>query len=336
MQLRQSSLVFLTTTLLVALTGQWANAISLDNNGTQGYEATFNLEGGGKLIEHGDNISLLSPPDEKSDFMQTLTRLFPSSEGWTFTPAKFNLPPGQFKVDYFLPDMQPGRDDKTGKPTVNAGANIQLRYIPPLSVPLPGSIPDPNKLHWIQRVTAYDLTDLTKIKGDPNNFIDVPSTQNNPFYDLNPGVKLPNKYTFQDMPGKTRFQANSTTIVDTFVAELFLVSGPDPVLVPDPLKVPKLFTIYNGISWSWKNTFTPPPSGGGGGGCSGGSGGGGCTTVAFAARTIDRELPLSDIDSDEASQSPKSVPEPTTALGVLVLGAWGVVQGLKKRIAKQP
>lgn len=262
MRLRQFSLIFLTTTSLVVLTGRWANAITL-TGATEGYDISVPLQGS-TLTAHGDRISLLARPS--SDFMTTLTSLF---QGWTFTPAQSDLP-GAFNVDYFVPYIQPGQT-ASGQPTVDAGADIQLRYIsPPLNVSLAGSTPapDPNKLHWIQRVTKFNLTGR---KGVPNNFIDVPSGESTPYYDRNPGINLPNQYTFKDTPGKVRPQAPNTVIVDTFVAQLFLVEE----------TAPKTVKIYNGLSWSWQNTFTPtppislPPIP-----CTGGSGGGGCPTVA--------------------------------------------------------
>lgn len=54
--------------------------------------------------------------------------------------------------------------------------------------------------------------------------------------------------------------------------------------------------------------------------CNGGSGGSGCSTTSLLANRYSR---------------PSSVPEPTAALGLLALGTWGAVQGLKIRKSKR-
>ena len=317
MHSRHYSLVFLTTTLLIAFTAEWVNALSLTGE-TGGYDISITFQDGNQeldtLTAHGNRISLLAPPDQNSAFMKTLTSLFPKTQGWTFTPATSNNLPGVFNVDYFQAYLQPGQTT-SGQLTVDAGANIKLTYIPPQNIPSP----DPNTLHWIQRVTKYNLSGR---KGNSNNFIDVPSTQNNPFYDLIPDINLPNKYTFVDVPGKVRYQANTTVIVDTFIAQLFLVG------IPDPVNAPKTVTIYNGIKWGWSNTFTPPPPPPPPPPCNGSSGGGGCRT-ALASNIQVQNQALSDIEISKSSPTPVSVPEPIPALGLLALGIWGTFQGLK-------
>lgn len=185
MQLRKYSLVFLTTTFLVALTGKCASAISLAGS-TQGFTSAITLDSGATLTVTGDPVSLLPIPNQNNLFIRTLSTLFPR---WTFTPATSDLP-GEFYVDQFLPNNTTGID-ANGVPAVYVGTNFQFRYIPPQDVSLPQ--PNPDTLHWIQRVTNYNFAGR---RGTQNNFIDVPSNQLNPFYDLNPGIDLPDKYTF--------------------------------------------------------------------------------------------------------------------------------------------
>ncbi|MUG97976.1 hypothetical protein F7734_38980 [Scytonema sp. UIC 10036] len=84
---------------------------------------------------------------------------------------------------------------------------------------------------------------------------------------------------------------------------------------------------------------------GDGGSCSGSSGGGGCTGTSGANRVRYQELPpemrnyINDPDwgdfikdtnwwSEFESKSPVSTPEPTSALGLLALGAWGIIRAL--------
>ena len=80
----------------------------------------------------------------------------------------------------------------------------------------------------------------------------------------------------------------------------------------------------------WFNLPASGDSGDNGGGCNGGggSGGGGCART-LALRTVNQSLPIFDIDKDYTSGKSKSVPESTPALGLLALGAWGIVKALK-------
>jgi hypothetical protein len=80
----------------------------------------------------------------------------------------------------------------------------------------------------------------------------------------------------------------------------------------------------------WFNLPASGDSGDNGGGCNGGggSGGGGCART-LALRTVNQSLPIFDIDKDYTSEKSKSVPESTPALGLLALGAWGIVKALK-------
>lgn len=80
----------------------------------------------------------------------------------------------------------------------------------------------------------------------------------------------------------------------------------------------------------WFNLPASGDSADNGGGCNGGggSGGGGCART-LALRTVNQSLPIFDIDKDYTSEKSKSVPESTPALGLLALGAWGIVKALK-------
>lgn len=346
-------LIFFTVTSAAVVIVKQTNAATLTGNNLRGYDARLSVQNNlgneiGVINAHGYPISLLAPPAKNSLFQQILTATFPSSQGWQFTPATSSLP-GNFNIDFFLPNVAPAKpfSDPANPyvliPAIDEGSQIQLRYIPPptsTSKPSPSAIvpsPLPNTLHWIQQVTR-------NIQGGPHsgiyNFIDIDSTQNNPFYDLNPKNRpLPDKYTFIDFPG-LRTPATitpTTTITDTFIAQLYLVG------VADPINAPQKVTIYDGISWAWQNQLTPPspkpnsspksttnpPA------CnSGGSGGGGCGSV-FSARTVMEELPLSDFDSGEVFVPPESVPEPTTILGILGIGVWGAALRLKRKNHKQ-
>ena len=179
--------------------------------------------------------------------------------------------------------------------TSRVGAFFQLKYIPGGSDPTPSG----NELHWIQRVVNnHNITDNPGY-GNLEDVIDRLPGNSTPFYDLgaNNGT---NERTFVDLSQRNNPQDNHY-----WSAELHLVE----------LIAPKEVRIYNGVSWGWTNTYTPPSDP-----CSGGSGGGGC----FRAFT-DQDVTF----SSNIPAPSTSVPEYTSRLGLLALGAWGVFQGLK-------
>ena len=187
------------------------------------------------------------------------------------------------------------------------GAQFQLFYHPGMGAPTPAV----NQLHWIQRVVNNHNITNNPGHGNDEDIIDVSPGQSNPFYDLIPGITFTDEDELADGPARP-----DPWNEHIWSAELYLVE------IPDPVNAPKSVTIYNGISWGWRNIVTPPTTGGGG--CNGSSGGGGCTGTF-----ISQELPLSD--GVNASHSPHSIPEHTSVLGLLGLGAWGIFQGLKIR-----
>ncbi len=205
--------------------------------------------------------------------------------------------------------------DLPGNPP-GVGANIQLRYSPAVTYnPLINYNPTTagSELHWIGRVMS-NHNFKTNQHGDTEDVIDVASGQPNPFYDLNPSVTFTDEDDFADGPARPDLQNDHY-----WSAELYLVEK-----TPGKQEV----TIYNGISWGWRNTVTPPPPVSLPP-CVGGSGGGGCLTTVSTNRN------LLFFNSGNAAQFRKPVDEPTTALGLLALGAWGAVQGLKIRKSKQ-
>ena len=145
----------------------------------------------------------------------------------------------------------------------------------------------------------------------------LPASSYNPTFNYNPTSESNELHWIQRV-------VNNHALIPTLSGTINLGHGTleDKIDVfqeqTDPTK-PKEVRIYNGVKWGWTNTVTPPTTGGGG--CNGSSGGGGC------ARTfINQEQLL----SDDANAS-YSVPEPISTLGLLVLGAWGIFQGLKIR-----
>jgi|JFJP01.1.fsa_nt_gi PEP-CTERM putative exosortase interaction domain len=324
MQLRQYPLAFLATTLLLTITEQQGVAFTLTYQPGGSYTALkqYQLSNGGQgIVQTSEPFVITSI--EMDNFLENLRTAFPASTGWTFNQATkdiagnqvpFDLA-GSFNVSVYNADVRYQPTYLGLFEPVAVGAQIKLHYTAGLGDPIPAI----NQLHWIQWVRS-NHSYATNTHGDNEDVIDVPSGQSNPFYDLIPGIAYTDEENFAD--GPKRFDIENDHL---WSAELFLVE------VPDPIK-PKTVTVYNGISWGWRNLYTPPislpplP-------CDGSSGGGGCVTTAnnFGIR----ELPLSDFDSGDPNQLPEKVPEPTTIFGLLALGAAGTIKILKNKFNKQ-
>ena len=255
----------------------------------------------------------LTPPSSSSLFMTTLQATFPTSLGWNFISAKNELK-GSFDII---------RYKALGFPT-RVGADLSLAYEPKVELNDPN--PVNNFLYWIQLIVS-NHTIIPTASGLPEDLghgtrqakIDVVKEQTNPssptynpFYETF-GRSSAKTASFYDIPGRQDVYEEHD-----WYAELYLVE------VKNPLLKPREVTIYNGMSWGWQNKVTP---------CIGGSGGGGCPTITSTSEGVNQDLLL--FDSGNPSQPPKSVPEPISVLGLLALGAWGAVQGLKIRRDKQ-
>ncbi len=337
MQLQRYLLVWLTTPLLVILTSKSSLAFSItlppgpDSPCTlssfycssQSYTAT-NF---GTVATNVKPISIL-PLGGTDAFFNLLTSSVWATNGWTFQKAQQNLQ-GSFDIKVYKPYAQPDNPNTLGNDSA-VGANIQILYSPV------GTDPQGSNVHWIQRVvsnhaitTSFDPTQ-TQIQiidqghGTTEKKIDVVQQQTQPnfVYLANPQKQTFNPFynTFSLYANQTSFEDFSTrpdiTDNNDWSAQLYLVQE----------TAPKTVTIYNGIKWGWQNKFTPPSSPP----CNGGCGGGGCLNAVASDITL-RGLPISNLDSGEASQSRTTVSEPISALGLLLLGAWGVIQGLKLR-----
>jgi hypothetical protein len=262
-----------------------------------------------------------------------------AKNGWTFNRATKDLM-GSFNISIYAPFVIP----KTGNiPVDNVGAEIKVLY-----KPVVGKDPVDNQVHFIQRIfdnhaiistlsgpidlghgSLEDRIDTMREQTD-TKYIQSQQQIFNPFYDTYGRITRDaqnNTILFQDLSNRIDMFDNHD-----WSAELYVVRE----------TAPKTVTIYNGISWGWKNTYTPPkvssspkpnptplPCNGGGG-----SGGGGCIR-ASSVQNLLQELPLSDFDSGEVFVPPESVPEPTTILGILGIGVWGAALRLKRKNHKQ-
>ena len=297
MKIKQYCLTILASTCLLPLMEKNGAAFQLTfgSNSYIEYEQNYELYDARERFFGEGTVQMAAPFSIElggtDDFMNTLKNTF---QDWTFEPAEQDLE-GSFELQLYDSNVVQLQDG--GRIRLEIGGQIILDYKPGINDPRP----ERNELHWIQRVVSNHSRE-TNQHGDDENVIDIYPGQNNPFYDLIP--------TLPFYLGGTRFvdgpRRPDITNDHLWLAELYLVE------VKDPNK-PKKVTIHNGISWGWRNIFTPvqasaptdpPPAcdtSGGGGGSGGGSGGGGCSESNWAG-TNNRELPLfqeDEFDSDD-------------------------------------
>lgn len=355
MLFRHHSLVFLTATLLVALTGQPSLAFRItpdqtraikDSDGTYKYEEYYENRQGVTRLDAWPDLSPGKPfpPDPRRLLRGQVLEIQPGgTDGlldllnarfgrtWEFIP-KGNLA-GSFNVENYYACGSDFACTLDGFRVGNAvGSAFKLNYRPE------GADPTGSTVHWIQRLLInFDIDENGNVINDqvPIDKLDIRPSAGSPYYDESYGGS--NSTTFRDLP---HVQDPYTRTNHYFYAETYLVNEvPGGTTDPGTGIVKRRVEIYSGVRWGWENTFTPfpivlPPLP-----CVGGSGGGGCPTVTSTNQTAYRGgtlgLPFLDIDNGDPNQSSARVSEPTTALGLLALGAWGAVQWLKIRKSKQ-
>ena len=101
----------------------------------------------------------------------------------------------------------------------------------------PGANDPTTDLHWIQVILDnWAATGTTKGPGVIENVVDHPVTKS-PYYDSD--ITSADANDFLDNPSRSADFFNVS-----WLAELFLVSGPDP-------DKPGLVTVYDGVRWGW-------------------------------------------------------------------------------------
>jgi hypothetical protein len=236
---------------------------------------------------------------------------------WTFLiapPASGNSSlKGEFKIKqyYACGNLTDCGNPSTIPINYGVGALLDLDFIPRLSDPQSN-----NQFKWIGRVTSNhsQLPSPNGSYGLKEDRIDNNARTDNPFAVLT-GNNSSSPTNFYDRPYRGNPQDNHA-----WNSELFLAREIGT----------KTAVIYDGIAWGWKNRTLPNPACFGSGSqcpppppaCTGDSGGGGCAINA-ANFFIDEEL------FSDNNNSSTSIPESTSVLGLLALGAWGIVKALK-------
>ncbi|MFB2971563.1 PEP-CTERM sorting domain-containing protein [Aerosakkonema sp. BLCC-F183] len=326
---RQYSLLGLAITLVVTLTGQSGVAFTINYPPPDGRSNAFirynepDYEGEAYLvvaeeIERGGTNKLWQ-------LLNDFSNRYPGR--WEFRRAENDLQGSFDLLNYYI--CGPQTTDcgaEIGIPVSGGvGSLLDLRYYPAL-LPPGDPLPDPTgitrRVQWIQRVYSNHSLNPDR-HGSIENVLDIDIGQTTPYYSgvAGNGFGVPPYRFFGDRPYRVDPVESHFWDAELYLVEEAQVIGSQKRTV----------TIYNGMKWGWRNNSRRKST------CNGSSGGGGCFTVtATNTNTLtNRELPLSDFDSGDPNQSAERVPEPTTILGLLALGAAGTIQMLKNKFTKQ-
>jgi hypothetical protein len=243
MQAIQYFTAFLITPILVVLTERvgWTFSITFKPmpNGIYNSEVKY-YNGQGQGVVNAVNMEQLLPPiddpTDSKDFMSILKNSF--SSGWQFNTANNELS-GSFNIENYYAC---GPQTLCGVPANSAfagiigtggiGAFLDVTYNPVGRDPTPVA----NSLYWVQRI--INNHNIAGGYGSLTDGLDIAPGQSDPYY---PGTVGEN--FFIDRPYRPNPQDDHY-----WFAELYLVEE----------TAPKTVTIYNGIKWGWKNTYTPP------------------------------------------------------------------------------
>ena len=284
------------------------------------------------------------------------------NQGWTFNKGSDLR--GSFNVRR-LYACGVGTDCGTtrlgGTANIGIGATLELDYRPSTRGKNRDPKPNQDHLYWIQRIiTNY-------APGQPGvyqSYIDNKKQGVNapyPYYAR--GYEVGSDGYFGDRPYRlTDLNRNYYWTAELYLAEAD-ESNPQNVTIYNGVSwgwlyryIPK--PLYCPASTSSECSPPPPPPT-----CNGGSGGGGCNNSSITDYTdyndyqessiFDINDPsqdepqyqylsflnfndISSIEEDEYndSESPVSTPESTSALGLLALGAWGIIKAMKIRFEK--
>lgn len=287
------STVLLATPLLVALTGRLSFAFSItpqQPGANQQYTPTVPSSSG--TVELNPLSVTALPLGGTTGFLQVLNAAFPD---WTVNAAPNDLA-GSFSVEGYQAVYTPTSNGG------NVGGQFLITYNPADNDPTTAN----NSLHWIQRVyTNHEITTTRDANGnitatdqgygtnvDKIDIVTGVGGQSNPFYDTFASSPTTPGGSFYDIVGR-----NDPQDPNTWSGEVYLVEETSPQTV----------TIYNGVLWGWTNIVS-------------GSGGGGVQS-APSARNINRELPISDIDSGDTSQLTQPTPESKSTFASAI-GSW--------------
>ncbi len=189
------------------------------------------------VIAGGNGSTSLNPlapggqENPTANFLAVLTGAYTNGAGWSFVNSAAELTANSFEVRTY---------DAIGTPGF-VGADFYIQYNPGAGDPTAAT----HDIHWIQVVTNNH--NLTGAHYTPDNKVDVPAGQTNPYYDT---VGAAGNTQFLDIPGRV-----DTTFNHTWSAEVFLATTP----LGSGLGAQQV-TLWSGATWGWTNVWVPEPS----------------------------------------------------------------------------
>lgn len=262
--------VFLTTTVLIALTSRPSLAFKItptqpgDSDGTYKYEEFYENSQGVTRLDAWPDLSPGKPfpPDPRRLNTGQVLEIKPGGtdgllnllyarfgQFWEFIP-KGNLE-GSFNVENYYACGSDFSCELDGARRFNSvGAAFKLNYHPE------GADPTGNTVHWIQRVMVnYDVDENGQLINDqvPIDKLDIRNNAASPYFDES--YQGSNPTLFRDL-SSVQNPYNRTN--HYFYAETYLVNEvPAVTLDPKTGVVKRRVEIYSGVRWGWENTFTP-------------------------------------------------------------------------------
>jgi hypothetical protein len=180
-----------------------------------------------------------------TNYLNVLSMAF--GPGWTYASASNSLSNGSIEIHTYdaLSSKDKGATSDMCSPCV--GAEIDLQY-----APAAGTTDPTTNMHWIQVILDNNsVTPPNTGPGNTENIVDTGSKQKSPYYD--DGFAA-NSRNFLDLPSRYDYQQT------TWLADLFLVSGPNLPIDGTIAVTPGLVTFYGGVAYGWTNSVPEPSS----------------------------------------------------------------------------
>lgn len=165
--------------------------------------------------------------------------------GWTYASAANELSDGSIEIHTYdaLSSKHNGATSGTCDPCV--GAEIDLQYVPGVATTDPTA-----NMHWIQVILDNNsLTPPNVGPGNMENIVDTKAKHKSPYYEDGYAATSRN---FFDLPSRYDYQET------TWLADLFLVSGPNLAGEGTTAVTPSLITFYGGVEYGWTNSVSAP------------------------------------------------------------------------------
>ena len=237
----------------VTLDLQARTIFGLDTTGLYGATDTYQTGPGGTGTSWTGTVNLLPPTviyeggtaGLPTNYLNVLSMAF--GPGWTYAAAPNPLSDGSIEVHTYdaISSKDSGATSDMCSPCV--GAEIDLQY-----VPAAGTTDPTTNMHWIQVILDNNSVTPPNVgPGNIENIVDTGSKQQSPYYDDGFAADSRN---FLDLPSRYDYQQT------TWLADLFLVSGPNLPIDGTTAVTPGVITFYGGVEYGWTNSVPEPAS----------------------------------------------------------------------------